>query len=127
MVMRVLPSDVSTAPRLALEKSYAFFIDPDFLWFRLAHGDESCVVAAKRVDTDTELSEHVRSMEMNRCSPCDEKSSMVRARGSLSTPSPSARETPCFFRFAASASEVEAMNRRVRLTVRLGVQMEKLI
>jgi hypothetical protein len=40
--------------------------------------------------------------EMKRRSPSDEESSMVRASGSLSTPSPSAREMPCFFRFVAS-------------------------
>src|SRR5438132_14389789 len=38
----------------------------------------------------------------NRCSPSADSSSMVSANGSLKTPSPSARETPCFLRFAAS-------------------------
>jgi hypothetical protein len=38
----------------------------------------------------------------NRSSPSAESSSIVTAKGSLRTPSPSARETPCFLIFAAS-------------------------
>ena len=38
----------------------------------------------------------------NRCSLSADSSSIVTAKGSLKTPSPSARETPCFLRFAAS-------------------------
>jgi hypothetical protein len=49
------------APRLALEKSYTFFIVPDFLRFGFAHRNDSSLVAAQRVNHHAETSKHVHS------------------------------------------------------------------
>src|SRR5882672_3456823 len=61
IVMRVLPSVGSTAPRLALEKSYSFFIGPDFLRFRPARRDDARVISPQCVYDYTEFSEHIHS------------------------------------------------------------------
>jgi len=50
--MRVLPRWGMTAPRLALLKSYCFFIDLDLTAFREASGDEPDFVAPVRVHHD---------------------------------------------------------------------------
>jgi hypothetical protein len=50
--MRVLPVVGTIAPRLALEKSYSFFIDSPLFWFCVPHGNEADVFATVRVHDD---------------------------------------------------------------------------